>query len=192
MHLQITRPKWSIITLVAFEGLFWVWMSFWMSNQVASFRWWKLALVTFKRFFSSHIFPQITLWNKCKFTLITFLWPFSSVFSSDFAIEIHEGLHNHIVYIGKIFRRCEFSNVSLDALPERKKSHIGCICAVFLRSEFLNALSKQLPKQRQSRIARICMIFLPNEPWHVSSNRLAGQLQSHNDGICLSFLSSGF
>ena len=44
------------------------------------------------------------------------------VFSSDAAIEIPQVMHNHIGYIGKVFRRCEFSNVSSDALPEGKLS----------------------------------------------------------------------
>ena len=73
----------------------------------------------FFKFFRAtyQMFYQIVCSNRCKVTLVTFVWYFSPV---------------------------SFLNVFSNRLPEQKQSHIAYICTCFLQSEFPNVISNYL------------------------------------------------
>ena len=156
------------------------------------------------------MWPQIACPNRCKFTLVAFVWLFCTVcfqmfvrifLLSVFSCAFKLPAKSHIGCICLTFLHCAFSNVSsksLDlkrqshivssnCLPEQMQSHIGCICLTFLYCSLSNVSSKSLDLKRQSHIGCICLTFLYCLLSNVSSKSLDLNRQSHIGCICLIF-----
>ena len=86
-----------------------------------------------------HMFVQIALGGGCIFTLVAFVWLFSTV-SPQFAC-----LSGCIITL-VAFLHSVFSNVPSNCLPERMHNHTGCICLTFLHCVLSN-VSSNCPRQ---------------------------------------------
>ena len=85
---------------------------------------------------------QIACPRGCIFTLVAFVWLFSTV--NETSMRMDQSTHSHTGCICWTFLRCVFLNVSSNGLPERMHSHIGCICFTFLHCAFSNVSSNCL------------------------------------------------
>ena len=100
----------------------------------------------------THLFPEIAWSRECNFTLVAFVWLFTT---ARFQKSCIQGC-SHIGYNCLTFLNCAFSDVSSNDVHKRIHSRIGCICLTFHHYGFSNVYSNCLHARMQSHINCSC------------------------------------
>ena len=130
---------------------------------------------------------QMTDIDGCIFTLVTFVWLFSSV-CFQMCPQIASLIGDKITQAANVglFSTMGFQMCPQIVCPRRCK--VGCICFAFLHYAFSNVSSNYLHVRMQNRTGSICSIFLPCGFSNDFGHFLSRKRQSHTGCTYLTFL----